>query len=940
MFFFKTSVILCLTIYFSFGQILPAHSYTQIPEYLCEMGIKYYDEGNYDQALREFKKVLLINPGNKKALEYIELLTQGQSSTARSEQPSEQQIENSPLVSEPLAQVLPEPSRSFSRQSAIDQALGSLETKVEPAAPVLIDFSKVVNFPPSPKTSIPKILFLGERLKDIRMPVEIEKDKTIIISGENISRFLDTVPNIVKIHRLNENDIVLTGYTYGYTYVHFWDAKGRWTLEFLCIPPKPEGLTLDQELRQSEESASSFKFKYALDWSALETGDHLNDLKRTTYSWNHWLSLTGQSPFGDLYSMAQVRQIKETTDLTYFTLGLENGKLGPFNDFTFQAFDFSPNISNLIFSSPGLRGVMLESPAFDNKLDYTVFWGREGGGTYGPLSPGLNDLQDSFLEGLNLNFTPVEKQFWSISAFHGSGSDRLDYLNSYGYDLKFVQDFDRWSAGYEVGYDSQELAHLFRIDYSQPDLKLSTELRDTNKDFHTMTSTGWRAGEIGALTSMSYKPTDKLEINSRLDIFQDRLYPNPKNSDWLNEDFSIDSNFVLDPMTSIRSDFSLQNELGRISPIRYYNSGIGLYQTFNWIRMINTYVTYRHQDSTNFTSHSNDFINDKVILGMRANIISYLYFYANREMNWLDARFYGVHSTPNSFETGLDWNSQILDSPFYGNFALTYRTEHDTDSPLSFYSGEDYWEAYAEIAYRPQPGFETYCSGRVRKIWGDSPNVMKRIDANIYAGMRYTWDTGAHWNPVGTIKGIAFKDYNFDGLKGNDEPVVEGIKVFLGKDKSQVTDSLGEYKFSRVRAKKAFISLDPTSIPAGFVLTTPASQEVVISQAGVVEVNFGLASRTEISGIVFEDTNNNGKFDENDKGLKNVEIFLEDGTKVQTNDAGRYTFNKAKVGVHTLKLDLNSLPSNYMPTIPILKEIDLSEGSTYIHNIPLQKIPD
>jgi hypothetical protein len=322
------------------------------------------------------------------------------------------------------------------------------------------------------------------------------------------------------------------------------------------------------------------------------------------------------------------------------------------------------------------------------------------------------------------------------------------------------------------------------------------------------------------------------------------------------------------------------------------------------------------------------------------SLIGQLYYYANKELNWLNAKDSGIHSKPNAFETGLDLNSQILNSPFYGDFRLTYRDEEDTDSPLSFFSGEDYVEWFGEITYRPRPDFEVYCSARVRNIWGDKPSIVKRTDATLYAGLRYTWDTGVHWNPVGSIRGYAFKDFNYDGLRQNDEPPVEGIKIFLGKNKPQITDNFGEYIFSKVRARKVTVTLDTTSIPPGFVLTTPASQEVAISQSGVVEVNFGLASRTEISGIIFEDANNNSKFDEKEKGLKGVVINLEDGTKVVTNEAGRYTFNKAKIGKHTLKLDLESVPSNYIPTVPISKEIDLSEGATYIYNIPLNKIPD
>ncbi len=928
MFFLKRSLILCITIYFSFVLILPAYSYTEVTDYLCELAVKYYEKGDYPQALHEFKKVLIVNPGNKMAQEYIELISQIDSSESDPAETSE--VEQVPEVAVPQ-----------NRQEAIDAALSGIENKPRSSGPYSAqDLVISPGRPEFAKVSSPKFLALDEGLKDIRSPVEIEKDKTIILIGENITRYLETVPNIVRIEKLNENEIAVKGFDYGYTYVHVWDNNTRWSIEFLCVPPKPEGLTLAEELRQSAESAGAFKFRYSLDWSTFETGPHTNDLKRTSYSWNHWLTLTGQTPYGDLDSQVSVRTVQETTDLTYFTLGLEKGRLGPFNDFSLRGFDYFPGISNLAFSSPSLRGLMLKSPVFEKKADYTLFWGREGGGKYAGLSPGLGDIRDSFLEGVNINLSPVPKQLWSLSAFRGHGKDRAEDLNPYGYDLKWEQAFINWKTGYEVAYDSQKLAHLFTASYSLPNFKISTELRDTAKAFRTMTGGGWRAGEIGALTNMAYKPTDKLEINSRLDVFQDRLYPNPTNDDRINEDFSVEANYVFDQWSSLRADYSLQNELGRLSPIRYHNAGLGFYHTFDWFRRINTYLTYRHQDSKNFSTHSNDFINEKLVAGMRMEIISSLYYYANKEMNWLNARLSGVHSRPNAFETGLDWNKQIFNSPFYGNFRLVYRDEEDADSPISLLSGEDYWEGYAEIAYRPKPGFEAYCSGRIRHILPDDTALAKRVDASVYAGLRYTWDTGVHWNPIGTIQGCAFKDYNYDGLKQLDEPTVEGIKVFLGKDRSRVTEISGEYRFTKVRAKKAFLSLDTTTIPAGFVLTTPANQEVMISQAGVVEVNFGLASRTEISGIIFEDTNDNGKFDGKDKGLKGAEIVLGDGAKQITNESGRYTFSKAKVGNHTLKLDLNSLPSNYIPAVPIVKEIELSEGSTYIHNIPLKKLQE
>lgn len=49
----------------------PAFAQSISAEYLCEIGIVYYNKGNYDNALSEFKKALLVDPQNKRAKKYI-----------------------------------------------------------------------------------------------------------------------------------------------------------------------------------------------------------------------------------------------------------------------------------------------------------------------------------------------------------------------------------------------------------------------------------------------------------------------------------------------------------------------------------------------------------------------------------------------------------------------------------------------------------------------------------------------------------------------------------------------------------------------------------------------------------------------------------------------------------------------------------------------------
>lgn len=159
----------------------------------------------------------------------------------------------------------------------------------------------------------------------------------------------------------------------------------------------------------------------------------------------------------------------------------------------------------------------------------------------------------------------------------------------------------------------------------------------------------------------------------------------------------------------------------------------------------------------------------------------------------------------------------------------------------------------------------------------------------------------------------------------------------MGKDKSQVTDKSGYYRFTGVKARKAFVSFDTSSLPEGFVLTVPATQEVNIEHHRTAKLDFGVISRSEISGIIFEDADGNGEFGIGDTAILNVALSLENGLKAISDNYGRYYFPNVTPGEHTITLDLNSLPLSYLPSIPVFKKIDLAEGANYFFNIPLNK---
>jgi len=856
----------------------------------------------------------------------------------------------------PLPKPLPKPEKKKEiitapvpglkdREKTIEQVMGSLKK----TAPVIIPAplpKKQPEVMPKPvlpvseeikELSAPQALILDESTRALTTALEIEQGRAIVIAGHNIQRFLLTQTGVLSIERQGSDELLVTARDFGYTYLHVWDDNGRWTLEFLTVPVKPTGPTYEDILRRSEERANSFKLRYTMDWNSFYASPDgkFSDLKRSSYSFGHYLYLNGPTPYGDIDSNVSIRTLKASTDLTYLTLGLTKGKIGPFEDFSLRAVDFSPSVNNLAMSSPTLRGVMLESPAFHKTLDYTLFWGREGGGSFGGLSPGLAKSRNSFLSGISADYFYNENQKYGFSVFRGWGRDRPTTLNPYGYDSYVNFKLGKWDTRYELGYDSEKLAHLFTTKYELPKLKISEEIRNIDKRFVTMTGSGWRVGELGSLTALYYTPMENLDIDGRLDIFRDRLFPNPDSPDRWNMDFRTDLAWRLDPLTSIRSDYSFLNDKGRVSSYQSLNTGLGLYKTFEWPRRISTYVNYRHQEDKHYNSPKLNYTDEKVTMGLRFALARDLYYFLNRELNWLHESFTGNNSRPEVFETGMDWSSQILKSPFYGSMRLLYRDEENTGSTLSFLSGEDYVEGYGTISYRPQPDQELYCSARLRKIWPDNASVSKRIEVDFNAGLRYMWDTGVRWEPIGSVEGYVFKDLNSDGLREEQEQPLEGVRLWLGK-KSTTTDTLGYYKFEKIRARKAYVNLDTQTLPSGFVLTVPVTQEVGVLNHKGARLDFGVISRSEIWGVVFVDVNGDGEFNLNkgDKGIKGVLLVLENGLKAMTDGSGQYRFANTSVGEHTVTLDLNTLPVEYLPTVPLKKTVIVFEGVSYNYNIP------
>lgn len=955
------------------GSVLPVCAqqsgvYSEMAQYSCQIGLQYLRQGRIEDALRQFEIALVAQPDYEAARCYIREIEKmqregmvpvapdlpGEIRSDAGKELERLRKEAALLPGEPLSlQEVRTPreravrrevsaGRTLDREELISDYLDTIEPSAVPSRtsrpPQFVGV--VPAGPPADTTRYipPKEIYLtDESLAALKQPVELEIGTAVIVRGMNISRFLVTQPDIVEALKQGPRELRITAKKLGYTYVHIWENDERKTLEFLVVPARPVGLTLAEELREQEEFSRNFIFDYSVDWSLYETGRRIDELDRETYSWRHYLSLRGDSPYGEIDSAIAVNSQSDNTDVSYYTLGLTKGKYGPFRDFSLRAFDFNPAVDSLVYGGSSLRGFMLKSPVADKRFDYTAFWGSEGGGIYRGLSPGFADVnRDSYLSGLNVRFHADPRQRYEASVFQSYGDERADNVNDYGYGFKTERRFDAWMYDYDLGYDSERFAHLMRVNLGIPRFRMMTEFRDTPEEFTTMTGLAGRAGEIGALSNLYWRPTDKLNLDSRIDIYRDRLFPNEDDPDRWNKEVSGSATYQIDDTLSFNADAGYQDNMGKLSPSKSYEAGTGLYKTWEWINRLTTYANYRYYELDSRATNSLDYSNQRIFGGLRTELVNNVFYYLNGEYIWVDSEASDDIVGSRAYETGLEWVKQFVALPVFANLRLTYRDEEDAESEFSFLSGQDYLEGYLQLTYRPKKDTELYFNTRMRNIWADNPDVEKRMDFDFYAGMRYQWDTGVRWESVGDIAGFVFKDMNADGLKQNGEEPVEGVKVWLGKDRMIETADSGYFVFRKVRARSVAVSLDVMSIPTGFTPTGPVTQEVGIDHGKTVYVDFGLATRIEVSGVVFEDVDGDMRLSAPDAPIRGVVLRL-DGQERTTDDFGRYSFRHLDTGVQTITVEINSIPVIYLPMVPLKKDFEFFEGSSFQYNIPLKK---
>ena len=774
--------------------------------------------------------------------------------------------------------------------------------------------------------------------------LEIDLNQSLFVkTGGAIVKFVSTDEGIVSMETASSDTLRILGRGIGSTFVHIWDSKGRNTFEIRVLQPAfvPSRYQINQ--MESSEKSRTFKLGYDNSRAASYTGDKYRDMTRGSLDFVQNLRLEGDTPYGAFSSHAQIQKLRGKTLLTDAQVALKDGKIGPYKNFDLALGDTAVSPKLIVLDGASVRGVELNHWDDPKKVEWTGFHGRVGTSILGTLTPSIVSKRtlSSYLSGGMLDYKVNDQARLRAGTFAASGTDRPDQVHRRGEGLAGeVNLTPHVKLNTEADFDSQHFAQKHAVTATFKKLRIRNELRDVSKKFFTMVGTPSRRGEIGDLTEVAADPFENLSLSGTLDVFHDRLIPNPESPNALNIHTDLSLTYIPWENSSFGLNFQDLDDTGRLGPSRQRTVGAQFSQRFNLMSHKATFFSrYQNRGSRILNNSFSNFVQNQVVFGLQTEIFWGINFSIEDEWNGVKEPNINRFTRPHALVYNFDYSHQLWDTPFFAEARLRIRDEEDTESNNSFMAGEDTTEISGSIFYRENEDYEIFLTGSYTNFRPESLNVSSpHVDAQFLTGMRYLFDSGFRWSAVGSFEGAVFKDVNGDGLRQADEPGIPGMVITANEGKEAVTDATGFYQIKSISGRKAVLVLDSSKIPYGYAPTSTVRQEKDILQGKTQTVDFGLTPRSEISGIIYNDLNGNGKYELTDVGVRKVKVILEDGTTARSNNIGVYSFSNVVAGQHTAAMDLTTLPEGYLPLDVPKRTFTVFEGIRFELNFPLRAI--
>ncbi|MDH5580283.1 MAG: Ig-like domain-containing protein, partial [Bdellovibrionales bacterium] len=194
----------------------------------------------------------------------------------------------------------------------------------------------------------------------------------------------------------------------------------------------------------------------------------------------------------------------------------------------------------------------------------------------------------------------------------------------------------------------------------------------------------------------------------------------------------------------------------------------------------------------------------------------------------------------------------------------------------------------------------------------------------------------------GQISGFVFSDDNRNGRVDSGEQGLANVMVtiYFNESTSKIFSFNGQTKlynpgdsitalntdrdgYFRLNLPEGRYRVDERD-PQGYISISPNSQTVVLPSTQTV-VNFADARIGDITGLVFNDLNGNGLYDNNEPGVNGVSLNLDgNSNQASSQSDGKFFFNGQPNGTYTLNM---TVPSGFVATTATSQSITV-DGQT------------
>ena len=189
------------------------------------------------------------------------------------------------------------------------------------------------------------------------------------------------------------------------------------------------------------------------------------------------------------------------------------------------------------------------------------------------------------------------------------------------------------------------------------------------------------------------------------------------------------------------------------------------------------------------------------------------------------------------------------------------------------------------------------------------------------------------------VYGRVYQDVNLNGRfdPGVDQPQANA-RVRVDGNRYVVSDAAGNFRVDSVSRGEHAVYLDLLSVRADLTLLDETQQQITIESSRDVIVDFRVVRTGRITGLVWLDSNENGRLDDGEQPLPDVRVVTGSGRDTLTDDKGYFIIGDLPPGEHILLLDEKTMPEQTR-SVAGSQTVKVAAGNETATTFPVTPLP-